>query len=257
MKLSLLSLAFLASASAFNPATSTSPGVTSKTAGWEMEKVSPNVRIEGKTRHAFTFMDASKDVAQVAMMSPNDRPITAEINLWDGPDYTPFSARCHSENGKEYPIQVLVGTKSKAVSVEVKNIGSYTYPINAACSYAIDPLAMAPVDMTAEVGTYVEGGAVKMMPFTADIEQLQVLLKTDGKQLKAKIELLNGPNNVKQEFEVYASNGDACSLFVCFQTPGQGNSIRIRNLSTLEYPLDFYVRASELGRIEDSQPKWT
>lgn len=234
-----------------------SQGVTSKTAGWQLDQISPVQRIEGETRHAFGFSDNSRDTVQVAMHSPNNRPITSEVNLWLGPNYTPFQLKCHSENGKEFPIQTLVGTKKYAVNVEVKNTGPYTHPLNAACSYAIAPLAEVPKAIQFEQCTYIEGGAVRKVPFPAEVDQLQVLLKTEGKQLKAKIELLNGPNNVKQEYEVYASNGAATSLFLVFETPGQGNSIRVKNLASLEYPLDMYYRASETSAIVPAEGgKW-
>jgi hypothetical protein len=244
MKLSILSLAPLFLAASSN-ALSISPGVVSKTAGWQFDQISPKQRIEGLTRHAFGFNDLTRDTVQVAMQSPSGRPITSEVNLWLGPDYTPFQLKCHSEDGKNFPVQTLVGTKKYAVNVEVKNTGPYTHPLNAACSYAVSPLAEASKEIQYEEGTYIEGGAVKMQPFPPEIDQLQVLLKTDGKQLKAKIELLNGPNNVKQEFEVYASNGAATSLFIVFETPGAGNAIRVKNLASLEYPLDMHYRASE------------
>jgi len=245
MKFSILAPLFLAvNVSAFS---SVSPGVVSKTASWEIEQISPKHRIEGLTRHAFGFLDTNRDVVQVAMESPGGRPLDTEVNVWLGPDYTPYSLTCHSEDGKNYPIQCLVGTKKKGVNVEVKNTGAYTHPMNAACSYAISPLADAPQDIQEEEGTYIEGGAVRMVPFPPEVDQLQVLMRTNGKQLKAKIELLNGPNNVKQEFEVYASNGEYTSLFLVFEMPGAGNAIRVKNLASLEYPLDMYYRASKTG----------
>lgn len=226
----------------------TTPGVISKTAGWNLNEISPVQRIDGMTRHAFSFTDSAHSVVQVSMDSPSARPVESEVNLWLGPDYTPFQLKCHSENGNEFPIQTLVGTKSYAVNIEVKNTGPYTHPLDTACSYAIAPLSDAPEDIQFEQATYIEGGATRMQPFPAEVDQLQVLLKTDGKQLKAKIELLNGPNNVKQEYEVYASNGEKNSLFLVFEMPGAGNAIRVRNLASLEYPLDMYYRSSKTGR---------
>ena len=194
----------------------------------------------------------------MAIESHSARPITAGVNLWLEPDYTPFPLRYHSKNGKEIPIQSLVGTKKYNVNVEVKNTGPYTHPLNSACSYAIAPLADAPAEIQYEEVTYIEGGAVRMQPFPAEVDQLQVLLKTDGKQLKARIELLNGPNNVKQEYEVYASNGEATSLFLVFETPGAGNAIRVKNLASLEYPLDMYCRPSKTGlpAIAENAATW-
>lgn len=236
-----------------------SAGLTSKTAGWDMNDITPGkMRIEGETRHTFSFGDVNRDCVQVALESPNDRPVTSEINLWLGPDYTPFSLYCHSENGSVYPIQTLIGTKGKYVNVELKNTAIKTFPMNAACAYAIPPLTSAVSEIVTDNGgsTYIDGGAIRMYPFSAEVDQLQVLLKTDGKLLKAKIELLNGPNNVKQEYEVYASSGDVTSLFVVFETSGAGNSIRVKNLASQEYPLDFFWRASVTGSKENEQPMW-
>lgn len=253
---SLAPLFVATTVTALAPGGKVTQGVTSKTAGWNLKEISPVERIEGETRHTFGFSDLTKDVAQVAMVSHNDRPITSEINLWLGPNYTPFNLKCHSENGKEFPIQALVGTKKYAVNVEVKNTGPYTSPLTAACSYAIAPLADVPKEIQFEEGIYIEGGAVRMQPFPAEVDQLQVLMKTDGKHLKAKIELLNGPNNVKQEYEVYASNGAATPLFCVFETPGAGNSIRVKNLSSMEYPIDLFFRASATSDPADSVAQW-
>jgi len=245
MKLSIITLAPIFLAASSEAFAGISKGVTSKTAGWNIMEISPVQRVEGETRHAFGFNDNTRDVVQVSMDSPSSRPITSEVNLWLGPDYTPYQLKCHSEDGKTFPIQTLVGTKKYAVNVEVKNTGPFTHPLNTACSYAISPLSDAPKEIQLEEGIYIEGGAIKKQPFPPEVDQLQVLLKTNGKQLKAKIELLNGPNNVKTEYEVYASNGEATSLFIVFETPGAGNSIRVKNQASLEYPLDMYYRASK------------
>jgi len=256
MKLSTVSLTsvLLTSANALSFSSNTSTGYTSKTTGWDMTGMAPEIiRIEGQTRHTIAFQDRSKNTVQIAMKSPNDRPIQSEVNLWLGPDYTPYSLKCKSENGNEYPIQTLIGTKGYAVNVELKNTGAYNFPINTAASYAIGDLeeSVAGIVNENQGNTYIDGGAIRMYPFSAKVDQLQILMKTDGNQLKAKIELLNGPNNVKQEYEVYASSGDVTSLFLVFDTPGSGNSIRVKNLATQEYPLDFYWRASKTGTGDD------
>lgn len=120
-------------------------------------------------------------------------------------------------------------------------------PMKAAVSYAIDPLASARERVAVETeGKYMEGGSVHHRSFSAEIDQIQVLLKTEGKQLNAKVELLNGPNNVKQELEVFTNNGELNSLFVVFDTPGDGNAIRVKNLAPMEYPCEVYAYASKV-----------
>jgi len=235
--------------------TGRSPGVLSKTAGWEINKVSPVVRIEGQTRHTFNFQDLSRELVQVAMTSPNGRPINSEVELWIGPDWTPVSVKCHSEDGKQFPIQSLVGTRNKSANVEIKNTGQSSYPINAACSYAIPPLSDARDAIKEEDGIYIEGGAIKMSSIPSDVNQLQVLMTTEGKQLHGMIELLNGPNNVKASYEVFTNNGELNALFVVFDTPADGNAIRIKNLAPLEFPLKFYCKASKTGQANDA-PMW-
>jgi len=235
----------------------TSPGVTSKTAGWELHKISPQVRIEGLTRHSFQFTDASREITQVALHS-GGRPVNADIELWVGPDWTPVKVHAYSEDGKQFPVQTLVGTRNKPANVEIRNTNTAEYPINAAASYAIEPLANARLDIASQgPGRYVEGGSKFIQSFAADVDQLQVLLETDGKMLNAKIEMLNGPNNVKQEFEIFTNNGQLNSLFVVFETPGQGNSVRVTNLATMEFPLNVYFHASETNtRGSNSIANW-
>merc|ERR1712232_255409 len=125
---------------------------------------------------------------------------------------------------------------------------SQEYPLTAASAYAIAPLADSIKDMPSKgPGRYVEGGSKFIQSFAADVDQLQVLLQTDGKMLNAKLELLNGPNNIKQEFEIFTNNGLLNNLFVVFQTPGAGNSVRVSNLAPMEFPCNVYFHASEVG----------
>jgi len=259
-------LALAASANAFvlpgaeTKATSTqlnglSPGVVSKTGGWEIEKISPRVRIEGQSRHTFSMQDASKEIVQVAMRSPNARPVNADVELWIGPDWTPVKVNCHSEDGSKHPLQTLIGTRNKNANVELLNTGNHAFPIDAACSYAISPLTEDRETIKEEEGIYIEGGAIKMSPIPSNVEQLQVLIETEGKMLNAMIELLNGPNNVKVEYEIFTNNGQLNSLFVVFETPEDGNAIRIRNLAPMEFPCKFYVKPTKFGS-NDMAPQW-
>jgi len=264
--LSLVALAASASAFSVAPAKTTStqlystlagrsPGVVSKTAEWDIKKISPVVRIEGETRHTFDFQDLSKEIVQIACASPNGRPVNADISLWIGPDWTPVSIKCHSEDGSIYPVQTLVGTRNKSSNVEIKNTGIHSFPINAACSYAIAPLSDARSEIQTGPAVYIEGGAIKMAPIPAEVDQVEVLLTTEGKQLHAMIELLNGPNNVKASYEVFTNNGQLNALFIAFDTPSAGNALRVKNLAPLEFPLKMYSRPSKTGSIVATN-KW-
>lgn len=239
-----------------NIPTGKNAGYTSKTAEWDITNIGPNVSIQGQTRNTWSFEDASKEMVQVALQSTG-RPINSDIQLWIGPNWTPVTVKVHSEDGKDYPVQTLVGTRNKVANLEIMNTGPYTMPVKAVASYAIDPLASARDQITfVSEGRYMEGGSVYHHSFSSDIDQYQVLLKTEGKQLNAKIELLNGPNNIKMEYEVFTNNGELNSLFVVFECPGEGNAIRVKNLAPMTYPLVVYESASKVREADAKGMTW-
>jgi len=212
---------------------------------WDMSEITPDgslmQRVEGKTRKTWKFNDFSKDRVQVAVTSEG-RPVHADIQLWLGPDWTPFFLKAYSEDGKARPIQTLIGTRNKAAMIEVRNVGEYEFPFKAAANYAKDAMVKVPAEIPATTdGERVDGGALRSYPLDASTEQLEVVLKTDGKQLNARIELLNAPNNPKQTFEVFTNNGELNCLVVCFNTVDAGNTVRIVNLAPVEFPLNVHL----------------
>merc|ERR1712106_1242445 len=78
---------------------------------------------------------------------------------------------------------------------------------NAASNYAKGAMALLPQEIPAtSTAVRVDGGALRSFPLDPECEQLEVVLNTDDKQLNARIELLNAPNNPKQTFEVFTNN---------------------------------------------------
>ena len=214
--------------------------------GWDMASITPDgslaQRVEGKTRKTWKFNDLAKDRVQVAVTSEG-RPVNADIQLWLGPDWTPFSMKAYSEDGKLRPVQTLIGTRNKAAMIEVRNVGEYEFPFNAASNYAEGAMALVPQEIPATTtGERVDGGALRSYPVDPAAESLEVVLNTDGKQLNARIELLNAPNNPKQTFECFTNNGELNSLCVCFNTPDPGTTVRIVNLAPVEFPCYIHLK---------------
>ena len=213
--------------------------------GWGMSEITPDgsliQRVEGKTRKTWKFNDLSKDCVQVGLTSEG-RPVHADVCLWLGPDWTPFTLKAYSEDGKTRPIQTLIGTRNKAAMIEVRNVFESEFPFKAASNYAA-PEMSAKIPPAA-AGERVDGGALRSFPIEPSAKQVEVVLNTDGKQLNARVEILNAPNNPKQTYEVFTNNGELNSLCVCFNIPDSGSTVRIVNLAPVEFPC--YIPLNEM-----------
>ena len=208
--------------------------------GWD-NMPSPFIRVLGESRRTWQFNDVDREIVQVVMKSEG-RPVEALSELWIGPNWTPITMKTYSEDGLVRPVQTLIGTRNKEANIEIKNVGGYEFPFSASAAYAEPPLSTARSDLAETEGRYIEGaGAVYTMNFAANVQRVQVLLSTDKLMLNAKIEVLNGPNNIKQSFEIFTNNGLLNSLYVVFNLPGSGNTVRVTNIAPLEFPCKAYA----------------
>lgn len=199
-------------------------------------------RILGQTRRTWQFPDITQELVEVDMTS-DGRPMYSDINLWIGPDWTPMTMKTYSYDGYKRPLKCIIGTRNKQATIEVKNTGSYELPITCTAAYAKPPFSDLRNDLPNKVeGAYVEGGgAVHSVTFDPTVEQAQILLKTDLRQLNAKVEVLNAPNNYKQTFEIFTNNGVLNSLYVVVDTPQASNTVRVRNIAPLEFPFKAFI----------------
>merc|ERR1712238_286734 len=170
------------------------------------ESLSP-IKVQGGSLRTWSFTTPSIDSVQVHLKTEG-RPLNANVELWQGPDNTP-------QKMAVYPL-------AAGVEADIKDGGIENFT---------DKLSKMATPRT------VQGGAVFTMPFAPSVASVQVLLKTDGRPLNARIELLQGPNNVKQVMEVYTEDGTEPPFFAILETPGTGNVVRIVNTATVEFPL--------------------
>ena len=125
------------------------------------------------------------------------RPLDADIELWQGPDNTPHKVRVYAENGSTRPFSAIIETPRGPNTIAIRNIGQLEFPLGANVVAETDGMPVSEVDLSNPPMT-IQGGALRTFPFDPSVESVQVLLRTDGRPLSARIELMQGPNNNKQ-----------------------------------------------------------
>ena len=191
-----------------------------------------SVLVQGGSLRTWSFVTPLIERVQVKL-STNGRPLNADVDLWQGPDNTPQKMAVYIEDGALRPFNVLIETPRGQNTVAVLNTASMEYPLMAEVAAA----ASGDIFDMASKGVIVQGGAIKTYSFGAAVGSVQILLKTDGRPLNARLELLQGPNNNKQVIDLYTEDGLDRPFYAIIETPGSGNVIRIVNTATMEYPL--------------------
>lgn len=200
--------------------------------------VSPPMRVEGNTLKTWNIGTTEIERAQLSLTSEG-RPIHANIELWHTPAYIPTKFKVYTEDGKTRPVHAVIETPKHPKTVACYNTGSSDFPIKATVAHT--GLDKAYASLAGVEHEHVQGGRITSYTFGADVESVQILLKTEEKNMKAKIELTQGPNQVKQIFELYASSGYKNPFYAVIQTPGPDNTIRVINQNVLEFPFDAWV----------------
>jgi hypothetical protein len=94
----------------------------------------------------------------------------------------------------------------------------------------------------------VQGGSLKTWSYRSPKEQLQVILHTQGRPLDADIELWCGPNNTPCKMRVYMENGALTPFSAVIETPRTPNTVAIRNVGMMEYPITASVLADDIDQ---------
>ena len=195
--------------------------------------VAEPILVQGGSLRTWSYRNPAVEQVQV-VLGTEGRPLDADIELWHGPDNTPVKLRVYVEDGQLRPFSAVLETPRGPNTVAIRNIGQIEFPLAAnVIAGNID----GPSPDCASASMTIQGGALRTYPFDPSVDSVQVLLKTDGRPLNARIELLQGPNNNKQVIELYTEDGADRPFFCFLATPGSGNVVRIVNTAPVEFPM--------------------
>lgn len=212
--------------------------------------------VQGGSLETWSFPSVDIDKVKVRLVTQG-RPMNANVELWQGPDNSPQKMAVYIEDGNYRPFSALVATPRGSNAIAVRNTANLEFPL-AAC---VEPengdaglwdIFDGPDDY--RLARTVQGGSVHTIPFAPEVESVQLLLKTDGRPLNARVELLQGPNNNKQVIDIHTEDGMERPFLAVIETPGVGNVIRMINMATMEFPMTAYVEPFEVqpGYIYDA-----
>ncbi|CAB9504756.1 expressed unknown protein [Seminavis robusta] len=188
----------------------------------------------------------------VVQMDTQGRPMSATLEVWEGPNYTPLKVNLYSEDGNRRPFQTLVETPrdGRAHAVTVNNDGPQEMPVNAhvSSSYRNDPGSYynygPPVDIQR---LRIDGGkALKTVTLPYHVQNVKLSLRSQGGPIKATVELWQGPGAAKQVAQVDSADGQNKPFSAMIDTSG-GTTLAIRNTGPTEFPIDAYVELFSQG----------
>ena len=213
---------------------------------WESNKT---IAVQGGSLRTCKVHD-SVDRVLVALKTQG-RPLYANIELWQGPDSKPQTCAVYIENAAVRPFTAILETPSSLNTIALYNEKNIEFPMEACLETATSD-AITPKRMSPDSARPIQGGSLVTVPLEPEIESVHIVLESDtGRPLNARIELLQGPNNAKQQMEVYCDDGRKRTFSVVIQTPGHGNVVRIANTSPIEFPLTSYVTPYIIDEFED------
>ena len=225
---------------------------------WKDTKYGSKVVCQGNTLKTWDISNMQSKRVQVSLKSDYSlSPIDTNIELWHTPSYKPISFRAYTEDGLKRPIDVVIETPELSKTVAVYNTGPLEFPFDANIANTGRPRPDESLsEIMREKVERVQGGRIVSYTLGAEVKSVHVLLKTaEVANMKAQIELTQGPNQIKQTFEIFAHAANKNPFYAVIQTPGNApTTLRLTNQDTVEFPFDALVTAYETGPAADSGP---
>lgn len=195
-----------------------------------MNEPNNNNVIQGGSLKTWSYFSSNINKVKVTLESFG-RPIDSDIELWNGPSNSPYKFRVYSENGFIRPFSTILEIPFVENTIAIKNIAQIELPLKAYINTNnLEQYNFKKFDN-------IQGGAIRTYKFDSNTDSIQIFIKTDGRPINSRIELLQGPTNNKQVIELYSEDGYYRPFWGILQTPGSGNIVQIINTSPIEFPI--------------------
>ncbi len=198
----------------------------------------------GKCLKTWNIMNDNIDRVSV-MLNNEGVPLSATVEVWQGPESTPMRLQVASDDGNTFPFSAVLETPSKHNSIAVRNMSPMEFAMGA-CVVADVEDAKAGGNKQAGQGAVVQAlselgdafvvhgcNGVESFQFEETVESIQVMLETDGRPLHARVELIQGSDDNKQVIDIMSENGLEQPFFAVIDTPtlsmGAGATVRVVN----------------------------
>mmetsp|Transcript_104998 Transcript_104998/g.303818 ORF Transcript_104998/g.303818 Transcript_104998/m.303818 type:complete len:278 (-) Transcript_104998:163-996(-) len=200
----------------------------------------------GKTVKTFPLAPGTERIQ--LLFKTNGRPLKGKVNLWLGPLRQTHTLEMDVEDGNETPIRYTLKFKPVGQVLRIETSSMSELPMLAGVLIPTPErqkelqknteAVWAAAEKTIIQGGSTEGGggAIRTWAIPENVESVQFLSwarDTGMKSFKMDLELLHGPNNVKQKFLLQCGGGSQ-PWHGIFETPGPDWQIRLRNKKFLE-----------------------
>ena len=102
---------------------------------------------------------------------------------------------------------------------------------------------------TTEAGEIlIQGTSLRTWSMLPTVERVRVVLGTEGRPLDADIEVWHGPDNTPGKMRVYVEDGQLRPFNAVLETPRAPNTVAIRNIGEVEFPIAAIVAADMVQR---------
>mmetsp|Transcript_11908 Transcript_11908/g.30213 ORF Transcript_11908/g.30213 Transcript_11908/m.30213 type:complete len:307 (+) Transcript_11908:174-1094(+) len=190
----------------------------------------------------------------------NGRPLKALVELWVGPIRRIHSVNIENEDGDMNQFRAMLKFKPGTKTLKISTTGSHEFPLEFGAevpnanrmkeTWAATQKVFDTSPKTTVQGGSTEGGggSIRYFNIPDDVETTQMVLwsRDLGKRtVKAKIEVLSGPNSVRQLYELHC--GGSTQPYHCvIPTPGPGWTIRVIATNYMEFPFHAVVTPYEV-----------